>query len=902
MSRQSPADEDRGAGAPPFPVRSLGANGRPARQPRSSWRSWLFAGGIACTIVSLATRMAASAGPAAPTWLPPETVAATDALSSDPSVAVADTGRVWVAWQDGPDVMAAVDAGQGWGARERVGAGFGVDMAIAQETPHLVFVHEVEDHVDIVYSFRDAAGWVLPRTVSSTLSLSADPAIALAGDMRYVVWADGERLFFGRSPDGAVWSVAPVLINGLPVEGTAPDVAASEDGDVDLVWHVAVEGVVRIRHAVWRAGRWSLPEELTPEGTSDKRLPSVAVLPGGDRLVVWLDGNEGAGRQVRGIIGDADWWSDPQDISPVDGALGGPQVAARSDGADVVWPVAPMGAAYRARAARGGWSPIEPVTGGEARDVTVAAANGSAYVAWSAPVDAPNHDIQLRRRVPGIAPTATPTDLPATATATATLPLPTEPATTAPTGTMPPSATPATATPSPTVVTATPTPSATATATASRRPSTSTATASATATATRVESTPTKRPATVTPSPTQAPGLIIYLPWTGMKRRPAAASAAQRDLPPDQAAAPAAQPSDDGPRAVWSAPEEVVRLPGDAWQLSVATDLAGRPHVVWEEGEVLKHTWRDVGGWHAPVQVAYGEAPSLALDADGTLHALFANTFDGNQEIYHVRFDGERWSLPETVSDTTTWSSAPTLRAGAGEVPLVATWSEQGPDGLSMIYYGFYRDGYWHTWPVTQARGQGPTLALDESGPILAWHARPVAERPFDIFAARAQSLSGGEWSLPENVSDTSEENSVVASVALDPRTWHVAWQEGPAEAAGVAYSRRYDAGWGRVESLAAESSAPPKVLAAPGGGREVVWLADTAVWSARGFGEGAWDTGKVPPAEVGAVAAAAASDEDGGLHLVWAESRSPGSVLRYARRLGCAACRLLIPLVVKNR
>jgi hypothetical protein len=86
----------------------------------------------------------------------------------------------------------------------------------------------------------------------------------------------------------------------------------------------------------------------------------------------------------------------------------------------------------------------------------------------------------------------------------------------------------------------------------------------------------------------------------------------------------------------------------------------------------------------------------------------------------------------------------------------------------------------------------------------------------------------------------------VVASAALDARAWHVAWQEGPPDAAGVAYSRRYDAGWGQIESLARVSSGPPKVLAAPGGGREVVWLAEAAVWSARGFGEGAWET-KVP-------------------------------------------------------
>jgi hypothetical protein len=413
--------------------------------------------------------------------------------------------------------------------------------------------------------------------------------------------------------------------------------------------------------------------------------------------------------------------------------------------------------------------------------------------------------------------------------------------------------------------------------------------------------TATPRPPTATdtarPGPTPS-GRTLYLPLAGQKRRAGLAQGADR--PADGAAGVAAPPA-VGPSAVWSAPEEVARLPGDTSQLSVAVDAAGRPHVVWQENEQLRHAYRDVGGWKTPAQMAYGESPSLAVDATGVLHALFTrNAFDDNMEIYHVQFDGEHWSLPENVSESPTFSSAPTLRAGTAEVPLTATWSELGPDG-PLVYYGFWDGRYWHTWPVTQARGQGPTLAMDDAGPILAWHAR-VADQPFDIFAARADSPRGTRWSLPENVSDTPNQDSVVASVALDPQTWHLVWQEGPPDAAAVAYSRRYDAGWGAVEPLSSTSTGPPKVLTAPGGSREVVWLDGTAVWSARGFGDNGWETGKVPPAAAGALAAAAASDNDGGLHLVWAESQPDGSaVLRYARRLGCDVCRAFIPLGVKR-
>jgi len=363
-------------------------------------------------------------------------------------------------------------------------------------------------------------------------------------------------------------------------------------------------------------------------------------------------------------------------------------------------------------------------------------------------------------------------------------------------------------------------------------------------------------------------------------------------------AAPTVTP--DPSTGVWSAPEVIQTLPDDTWQISLAIDAAGQPHVAWEEDGALQHSWRGTGGWQEPGVLAYGEAPSLAVDAAGTLHALFANSFDDNQEIYHVTFRDGQWSLPVNVSHTTTFSTGPVLKAGPAETPLLATWAEIRPDA-PLVYYGFWDGQFWHYGPVTQARGLGPVLAVDDGGPLLAWHARVASDRPYDIYAARR---AGSEWSLPENVSDSADTDSVVASVALAPRAWHVAWREGPPSAAGVAYSRRYEAGWDDVASLADVSASPPQVLAAPGGAREVVWLNGAAVWSVRGFGEGDWQTpAPVPPAAANALAVAVAGDSDGGLHLVWAESQQDGTaVLRYARRLGCQVCRALVPVALKTR
>jgi hypothetical protein len=876
-------------------------------------RGRLGAGLLALALAGAAGGLAVGAA-AGGGWLPVEVVAHTPSVSSEPAVAVAGDGTVWVAWQDGGDVLVARDSGTGWSAAERVGSGFGADIAMAGNTPHVVFVSDLTDHLDVVYSFRDDGGWVLPRTVSSTLSLGAGPALAVSGAARFLVWADSGRLFFGRSGDGAVWQVQPVLINGLPVDGAAPDVASDPGGVVDLVWHTVVDGVERVRHADWQGGRWSLAEDLTGDGDPAARSPSLALLPGGERLVTWLAGDGPNGRAVQGTIGSTGWWSPPAAVSSGTSAAGAPRVAGHAAGADVAWPAVAGGVRFRAYRS-GVWLPEETVTDAPAVDVSIAASADVAHVAWSAPAGADNWDITLRRRRAAAVPTATDPFTPTpVASDTATVPLPTDTAT----GTATPRVPSATPTAS---VRPTATATASGTATAPRvtvPPPTSTATAvpSATVTPARRTGTPTASPtrtASPTPTATAPPTATatrpdpLYLPWLAGRRAPRSVHGSGTDPVPAAVGAP--DPGAGRPAArsaastveTWTAPEVIARLPGETWQMSVALDAAGQPHVMWEEGAELRHTYRVAGVWQEPRHVAYGEAPSLAVDRNGVLHALFANTFEDNQDVYFITYQDGAWTLPENVSGTSTYSTAPVLRTGDASAPLVATWSEIAATG-PQVYYGWW-DGRWHFTPVSQARGLGATVAVDDSGPVLAWHGRAAADRPYDIYASRGQDARGRAWSLPENVSDTPDTDSVVASLALDQQTWHVAWREGPAAAVGVDYARRYAAGWSEIEALASASNGPPVVLAAPGGAREVVWLADAGAWSARGFGEdGPWQMSPLPPA-AGALAVAAASDGDGGLHLVWAEAGEGGSVvLRYARRLGCAGCRALVPLAVKLR
>ena len=88
--------------------------------------------------------------------------------------------------------------------------------------------------------------------------------------------------------------------------------------------------------------------------------------------------------------------------------------------------------------------------------------------------------------------------------------------------------------------------------------------------------------------------------------------------------------------------------------------------------------------WGPARRIAYGMSPTLALDSEGRLHALFANQFLGNYEIYEIRLTDTVWSLPVNISHTSGLSAYPVLAAGA-DGALDAAWMDNSP-GYWTIY------------------------------------------------------------------------------------------------------------------------------------------------------------------------------------------------------------------------
>jgi len=198
-------------------------------------------------------------------------------------------------------------------------------------------------------------------------------------------------------------------------------------------------------------------------------------------------------------------------------------------------------------------------------------------------------------------------------------------------------------------------------------------------------------------------------------------------------------------------------------------------HIVWEEGSRVYHRMSRRGVWSSGRSVATGEQPAIAVDASGVAHVVFVNEFDQNYEVYYCRWNGTSWSLPRNVSNTSGVSSAPGIAFEPGGL-LHVVWADNTP-GYSVIYHAYWNGTYWLNEPIPYATGGAPAIAVSPNGLIdVVWQDRDAIDLPYEIYHSQ---WNGQEWSLPENLSDSASEQSIIPSVAMDQNDQtHVTWQE----------------------------------------------------------------------------------------------------------------------------
>ena len=322
-------------------------------------------------------------------------------------------------------------------------------------------------------------------------------------------------------------------------------------------------------------------------------------------------------------------------------------------------------------------------------------------------------------------------------------------------------------------------------------------------------------------------------------------------------------------------------------------------HVVWEEnGRILHRLYRE-GVWSAQRSVATGEQPALVVDEDGAAHLIFVNEFGGNYEIYYCRWNGTAWSLPRNVSNTSGVSSAPGVALGRSGA-LHAVWADNTP-GFGVIYHAHWNGTYWINGPIPNATGGAPSIAVDAEGAVhVAWQDRDDAASPYDIY--HCQRSEAG-WTLPENLSDSSEEPSLSPSIAADGRrTLHVTWQERANGGYVIQYARGNTGAWSAPERLSDGESEAYLPCIAVGRGNPVYlgWQESSRLlYRQKAERDALWSSTAVVVNDAAGVSdLQLASDNGGHLHAVWTQRVSPGNWDVFYADL---SFRLVLPLVSRD-
>ncbi|MGB9879403.1 MAG: hypothetical protein ACPLRM_01450, partial [Anaerolineae bacterium] len=244
---------------------------------------------------------------------------------------------------------------------------------------------------------------------------------------------------------------------------------------------------------------------------------------------------------------------------------------------------------------------------------------------------------------------------------------------------------------------------------------------------------------------------------------------------------------------------ELTSLEGEPFNVSASSTDSRAPalavwwndvHIVWEERGRVYHRFLRGGTWSPIRSVATGEQPDIVVDTSGMAHVVLVNEFGGNYEIYHCRWNGTTWSLPRNVSNTSGVSSSPAI-AVAPDGMLHVVWADNTP-GYNVIYHAYWNGTYWINEPIPNALGGAPAIAVDMDGMVhVVWQDRDTPTSPYEIYYSR---WDGASWSLPENLSDSAMEQSIIPSLAVDgSNEAHILWQERINSRYTIYYT------WGRV-------------------------------------------------------------------------------------------------------
>lgn len=273
---------------------------------------------------------------------------------------------------------------------------------------------------------------------------------------------------------------------------------------------------------------------------------------------------------------------------------------------------------------------------------------------------------------------------------------------------------------------------------------------------------------------------------------------------------------------------------------AVAIGPGGTAHLVWADtrdgNSEIYYRSRSATVWGVETRVtndaSYSASPAVACDEAGNVHLAWVDDRDGNHEVYYKWLGSTGWSAAERVTTSGGSSSVdfwPSIAAGGGGVYLA--WEGHPSVGMYNMFTVFFsaREDTGWTDPVN----------VDESiwkssfRPSLAWGADGLLHIVYEHDAAtmeeqkiRHRSWDGSSWSaFTALATATSYSRGPVIAAGADS-SLHVVWQDGE-NVGGDIYYATYDGSvWQPTVPIVTGSGevATPSVAVEPGGNVHVVW------------------------------------------------------------------------------
>ncbi|NOZ05557.1 MAG: exo-alpha-sialidase [Chloroflexi bacterium] len=265
--------------------------------------------------------LASPSAPAETVWSSPTPVAVTTPDSRAPSIGQTTGGTRYVAWEEGTDIYSSVNGGVGWSGPVLAANGEAPVVVVSDTVPYIIFENEISGNREIYIIQWQGSNWSLPKNVSQTSGGSFAPDAAIGPDGKiYVVWADNSagsnHLYLASSADGSNWSGGAILINGVPVAGSAPALAVDPSGTLHIAWQDrdGTTGKLEILYTRGDGSTWSLAENLSGSSTINSAFADVVAEAGGIASVTWEE-DLASGSEIYFTSGQPGNWSVPQSVS-----------------------------------------------------------------------------------------------------------------------------------------------------------------------------------------------------------------------------------------------------------------------------------------------------------------------------------------------------------------------------------------------------------------------------------------------------------------------------------------------------------------------------------------------------------------------------------------------------------